>query len=156
MQTRWQTMQILWGALTVSHLLLAGTLWFVRFGPSAQPLADAPPPMFVPLFAMIAFVEGGVSFFLPRFQLQQAAKKHKIGRDPSEEQILRLMPTAQTGLILGLALCEAISLLGFILGFLGAPPMHFAPFFAAGLLLALPRFPGETWLRSQLPDTQTL
>jgi hypothetical protein len=144
MQTRWQTMQILWGALTVSHLLLAGTLWFVRFGPSAQPLADAPPPMFVPLF------------FLPRFQLQQAAKKHKIGRDPSEEQILRLMPTAQTGLILGLALCEAISLLGFILGFLGAPPMHFAPFFAAGLLLALPRFPGETWLRSQLPDTQTL
>lgn len=93
---------------------------------------------------------------LPRFLLQQALRKHNILGTPTTDQLRNLLPAAQISLIVGMALCEAISLLGFILGFLGAPPLHVAPFFAAGLLLALIRFPSEAWLRAQLPDVRTL
>jgi hypothetical protein len=152
----WQTMQILWGALCASHLILAGVLWFVRFGPDATPPEGTPPPLFLPLFGALAFGEGVASFLLPRFLFQQTLQKQNIRGAPSEEQLRRLLPAAQTTLILGMALCESISILGLVLGFLGAPPLHFAPFFAAGLLLALPRFPSEAWLRAQLSDVRTL
>lgn len=149
-------MKILWGALCFSHVILGGVLWFVRFGPSAAPFEGHPPPMFAPLFAVVAFAEAAVSFVLPKLQFKAAAEKLKLKGRPTEEQIFRLLPTAQTGMILGLALCESITLLGFVLGFLGAPPLHFLPFFAAGLLLALPRFPTENWLLAQLPNADTL
>lgn len=149
-------MQILWGALCASHLILAGVLWFVRFGPDATPPEGTPPPLFAPLFAALATGEAAASFLLPRLALQQALRRLKIQGSPTEEQLFRLLPSAQTSLILGMALCESISILGLVLGFLGAPPLHFAPFFAAGLLLALPRFPSEAWLRAQLPDVRTL
>lgn len=150
-QTFWMTMRTLWFALTVSHLLLAFVLWFVRFGPSGEPAAGGPVDLFVMVFGPLAVMQGGLSLFMPRWQLRQAAKRAGVaGGRLSGEQLWRLRPAAQTALILGMALSESVTLLGFVLGFLGARPVQFVPFFAAGFLLAAHRFPGEGWLRGQI------
>ncbi len=53
----------------------------------------------------------------------------------------RAMAAAQTGLILSLALSEAVSLFGLVLHMLGAPHPISLPFFVAGTILAALRFP---------------
>lgn len=47
----------------------------------------------------------------------------------------------QQPLLMGLALAEAINLFGFMLGFMGAHPYAYAPFFALGLGLMMWKFP---------------
>jgi len=147
-------MQTLWGALVASHFLLGLALWFVRFGPSARPLKHAPPELFAPMFAGVAGVQAILSFVMPRYTMGIAVKNLKLTGRPTDEQLVKLLPAAQTGMILGLALCESITLLGFVLGFLGVQLEHFAPFFVVGLLLALTKFPGPDALRAQVPGAR--
>lgn len=149
-------MRILWMSLTLSHIFFAIALWMVRFGPSATVSEADIGPIFPSVFIGIAFLSAILSFLLPRLTLKKAAERLKIHHRPTEAQIKLLLPAAQTSLILGLALCETISLLGFILGYQGAAIHQFAPFFAMGLLLVLPRFPSENWLLKQLSQTESL
>ncbi|MEM1413304.1 MAG: hypothetical protein AAGH15_00310 [Myxococcota bacterium] len=43
--------------------------------------------------------------------------------------------------VLSLALSEAVCLVGFVLAFMGHPPIHWAPLYAVGVLLLAARFP---------------
>lgn len=150
-------MQILWAALCSSHFFLALALWFVRFGPAAQPVTHGPPPMFLPMFGFVALVQVALSFFMPAFLMRARLRGLKQSSDGwSDDMLVRLLPGLQVTLTLGLALCQSVTMLGFVLGFLGAPVEHFAPFFVVGALLSLGRFPSEKWLRSQIPSRGAL
>lgn len=151
-------MQTLWASLSSSHFFLALALWFVRFGPSAVPPKHSPQPIFLPLFGFVALVQVALSFIMPAYLMRARLRGLKQGSDDwsSDGLLVRLLPGLQSVLILGLALCHSVTLLGFVLGFLGAPVEHFAPFFVVGALLSLSRFPSEQWLRSQIPSRGAL
>ncbi|RYI84732.1 MAG: hypothetical protein EON47_23040, partial [Acetobacteraceae bacterium] len=71
----WMTLRTLWLSLTVSHVLLAGTLWFLRFAPKARPVVHESVDLFVLVFGPLAVAQGVISLWLPRWQLRQAARR---------------------------------------------------------------------------------
>jgi hypothetical protein len=56
----------------------------------------------------------------------------------------------QPPFLIGMALAEAINLFGFMLGFMGAHPYAYAPFFALGLGLMVLQFPRLVTLTSAI------
>lgn len=150
---QFRVMQILWAALLTSHMILAVVLWFIRYRPGAAPPHAPPQPLMAPVLGVVALVVAVLSIVIPRTVMQGQIKKLKLTRHSSDEQLAGLMPVAQTTMILGMALCESISIDGLMLGMLGFPIEYTIPFFAVGLLLAAPRYPSANWLRSQVSGT---
>lgn len=156
-------MRILWGALLASSGIYAAILGFKVVTP--PPHVNLP-PMFPMVFAAVAVGIVAMSFVLPKTIYKQtaarmtvrieeepvpgvfaagyreAAPERKVFAD-AEEAWRKAAACYMTPLILGLALSEATSLLGFVLGFLGFPATVWAPFMVVGSALIAIRFPTE-------------
>jgi F0F1-type ATP synthase membrane subunit c/vacuolar-type H+-ATPase subunit K len=103
-----QTMTILWFALFVSQLLFLVLLYFVKpelFSLDlSQPLVDDRNIIQVSTAAIAAVTSFVLSFTRSKFYLAKAAAEQNI-------------VLVQTAMIIGCALCEAVSLLGLLLAF---------------------------------------
>lgn len=158
-----QTMKILWASISFSTLIV------LLVGLKAAAVPDEPPPM-VMLFAL-GFVSVGIvgaSQFLPKQTLVAALKARNFrvtepgpqermfndaprkGRKFAEPADVRqkLVMCAQTPFILGLALSEAVALMGFVLLMQGFALTHALGFFVVSWLLLFSKFPRfESWQR---------
>jgi hypothetical protein len=76
----------------------------------------------------------------PIGSFRESAPTVKLIAKPNET-VIAAFARYQTPFILGMALAESINLFGFILGFMGAHPYAYAPFFALGLGLMVWKFP---------------
>lgn len=159
------TQRILWAALLTSNVLYVGLLFYLRANRGGQSL-PAIDPMMAPAFAAVALGISAASVLLPRrlyasataaapIEVRDGVKEDPMGslqgfrRPAPSERVFADTDAARraalvhnmTPLIVGMALAESVSLLGFVLGFLGAGEAIFLPFFAVGIGLQVPRFP---------------
>jgi len=156
-------MKVLWASLSFSTVIV------LMAGLQAAAVPDEPPPM-VMLFAL-GFVSVGLvgaSHLLPKqtlvaalkaqnFQVMDPSAKERMfndaprrGRKFAEPAEVRkkLVMCAQTPFILGLALSEAIALMGFVLLMQGFAPTQALGFFVVSWLLLASKFPRfESWQR---------
>jgi hypothetical protein len=139
------TMRILWGALTMSTLLLVVVAFMAR-QPQRYPMPASQAWMLFGVGAVVAVV----SFVLPARLVVAALRQRKRpavsdGAFTNLDDAVRLATAlGQTPFILSMALSEAVSLLGFVVAFLGGPLEVAAVLFASGTLLAASRFPTRT------------
>jgi hypothetical protein len=110
--------RVLWAALFASTLIYVVVLELADTGSSSEWQA------LVPMFGLAAIGAAGASVVIPRF-----VKKGS---------------SYLVGLILALALAESVCILGFVLGFLGAPPTVVMPFFFVTWALMVARFPTQS------------
>lgn len=150
------TMKVLWGSISSS------TLVFLVIGLTVAPAPAEPPPL-VMLFAFAALSLGlvGASQVVPKQMLIAAlkAQKFQVVEPPAEERMFtdsprrgrkfaqpdqvrqKLIQCAQTPFILGIALSEAIAILGLVLMMLGFQLQHSLGFFVVSWALLLSKFP---------------
>lgn len=125
-----RTMTIIWLVLLMSQFALFGVAYSM-IGPEAVANAAAGPfgtnPPVVIGAIVLAFTNLVVSFFIKRRCLEQSVT----------EQNVRLV---QTGLVIGCALCESISLIGMVLIVVFAYP-YFYFWFALGIIGIFLHFP---------------
>jgi hypothetical protein len=162
-----QTPRILWFALLMASLFYPAILLFLR-QQGSLPARPGELSM-VPIFYVVALLTATMSFVVPRLGLAQALASFasRIGSESSSgqapwpgyrapatsERVVRLtdddrrqlVNQLRPRLIIALALSESVSLLGFMLGFLGHPPALWVPLSAAGSLLIAARFPTARW-----------
>ncbi|TAK29432.1 MAG: hypothetical protein EPO40_10495 [Myxococcaceae bacterium] len=159
------TQRILWLALLTSNFLYVGVLFYLRANRGGQSL-PAIDPTLAPAFAVVALGVSAASLLLPRrlyasfaasapIEIRDGVKEDPMGalqgfRRPAPSERLFADADAarraallrnQSPFIVGMALAESVSLLGFVLGFLGAGEAIFLPFFAVGIALQATRFP---------------
>lgn len=158
------TQRILWVALLTSNFLYIGVLLYLRANRGGQSL-PAIDPMMAPAFAAVAVGIAVASLLLPRrlyasaasapIEIRDGVKEDPMGalqgfrRPAPSERIFADADAARSAalvrhmspFIVGMALAESISLLGFVLGFLGAAETIFLPFFAVGIALQATRCP---------------
>lgn len=123
-------MRVLWVALALS------SVFFIVVLQVAERPKTPPNPSMLPMFAAFAVGLIVVSIVLPRRQLQLAGQRAPQGQGPSA-------PAFMTAFILGMALTDAVAVLGFALGFLNFPAAHYIPFFCVAWLGFFLRFPSE-------------
>jgi hypothetical protein len=148
-------MRTIWGAL------LGGTVMMFVVGyavTSERQEALSPEAMLLPVFAVLALSMAGGSVFLPPFLLRQALAGLKLattdvpspgpstrrrGKRFVDPQSIRsrLVMVAQPSFIIGMALSEAVAILGFVLWFLGFEVTLVIPFFVVCWGLMLSKFP---------------
>lgn len=150
------TMKVLWGSISFS------TLVFLMIGLKVAPAPDQPPQM-VMLFAFAALSLGliGASQVVPKQVLVAAlkAQKFQVVEPPAQERMFndsprrgrkfaqpdqvrqKLIQCAQTPLILGIALSEAIAIMGLMLMMLGFQLTHTLGFFVVSWVLLFSKFP---------------
>ena len=130
-ESSYKTLLIIWGALLFSQFVLVAMIWCMKpelfkFDFSQPILGDN--AVIVGLFAMLSLSDIAISFIL---------RKKTLERSVAEQSI----PLVQTAMIIGIALCEAISLFGVMLAF----AFNYQYFFifsilgAIGVLLHFPR-----------------
>jgi hypothetical protein len=153
LQRRLGAPRILYAALVGSTVLLAVVAFVVPI--DGAPSAPAP-PMLVAM-GVAALGAAVASFVVPVRLVSSGAHARAVrvvpgvvGNDGAvgpatfgepAQALRQALLVAQTMLVLEMALSEAVSLLGFVLNRLGAPPAQFLPFLAAGTVLAALRFP---------------
>ena len=115
--------RILWFALFGSTLLYILVLELTTIDAAADWRSLAP------MFAFGAVGSASASLFAPRFVRRSRS---------SGAQSPYLV-----ALILSLALAESVSILGLVLGFMGAPPTVVLPFFVVTWVLMILRFPTQ-------------
>src|SRR5687768_8626789 len=130
---QYQTLVIIWAALLFSQVLFVVLLVFTksnlfRFDFSASPLE--------PSASMILGLGGAA---LVCFVLSFGFKRRLLERAIEEQSIAQV----QSGLIIALALCEAVSLFGLVLAFAFDYPYFFL-WFVLGILGMLLHFPRQT------------
>ena len=163
-----QTMRILWASISFSTVIV------LMAGLKAAAVPDEPPPM-VMLFALgfVSLGIAGASQLLPKRALVLAlkAQNFRVAEPRAEERMFndaprrgrkfaepaevrkKLVMCAQTPFILGLALSEAIALMGFVLLMQGFALLQALGFFVVSWLLFASKFPRfESWQRA-LEDT---
>ncbi|HEY6728228.1 MAG TPA: hypothetical protein VI197_29665 [Polyangiaceae bacterium] len=150
------TMKVLWASISFS------TLVFLMVGLS---VAQAPqqPPETLMLFAFAALSLGliGASQLVPKQLLAAAlkAQRFEVVEPPATERMFddsprrgrkfaqpdqvrqKLIQCAQTPFILGLALSEAVAIMGLVLMMLGFQLTHTLGFFVVSWVLLLSKFP---------------
>jgi hypothetical protein len=159
-----QVPRILWGAIFASVVMLLGMVLILK----PAPLEPPEPVLFFALSA-VAVAVLVASFVVPPLGIRQAVLRAKLEVtqetvvDPARgSDVLPYRETAtvtrkvaakpkqarasalvayQTSLILGMALSEAVALLGFMLHFLGFPLPWVLPFFLASWVSMALRFP---------------
>lgn len=129
-EVKYQTLVVIWAALLMSQALFLILVYVVR--PELLSIDRAEPPfgdqpLIIAVFALAALVLLGLSFIFRR----QYIARSVIDRDAS---------CVQTGLVLGCALCEGVSLLGVVLAF-AFEYQYFFLWVAAGLFGILLHFP---------------
>lgn len=121
---------VIWFALLASQLMLLVVLFFAkpeafRFDLSKSPLGEN--PMMTIMFAVLAISDLVLSFVFSRKYLSQAIAE----QNPA---------LVQRAMIIGCALCEAISLFGLVMAF-AFPNQYFFLWFALGILGTIFHFP---------------
>ncbi len=121
---------IIWLALLVSQIMLLVVIFFAkpevfRFDLSKSPLGEN--PLITIMFAFLAISNLALSFILSRKYLNQAIGEQKIA-------------LVQTAMIIGCALCEAISLFGVLMAF-AFSYQYFFLWFALGIFGIILHFP---------------
>lgn len=130
-EAAYKNLLIIWAALLFSQILFVGMIWFIKpelfkFDFSQPILGDN--AIVVGLLAMLSVSDLAISFIL---------RKKTLERSVAEQSI----PLVQTAMIIGCALCEAISLFGVMLAF----AFNYQYFFlfsilgVIGILLHFPR-----------------
>jgi len=127
---QYKTLAIIWLALLASQAMFLVIIFFVkpevlRFDLSKSPLGDN--AMITIVFALLAISNLVLSFVLSRKYLNQAISERKTA-------------LVQTAVIIGCALCEAVSLFGFVLAF-AFSYQYFFLWFALGILGTILHFP---------------
>lgn len=126
----YRTMVIIWFALFVSQFLFLLVIFFVkpelfRFDFS-QPLLGKNAPIII-IFALAAFFNIAISFFLKKKYLNQAVAEQNVH-------------FVQTAMIVGCAMCELVSLFGLMLA-LVADYQYFFLWFILGIGATIFHFP---------------
>jgi hypothetical protein len=142
-----QATRMVWIALVVSNLMLAGVIWFLHqtqpVGPterSAENLQDT--QTLVIVFAAISMLQMLLSTqFIPTMLLQNLQARQE--EDPTVSVETRANQTYLTLTILRCALAESSSIFGVILVFLGASLEVSLGFVVWGLLGMLAAMPNE-------------
>jgi hypothetical protein len=162
-----QTLFLLWIALVASQFVMLIPLFLV------PPPAEPSEPMLPMMFGALAMAIGVAALVVPKAVLRKAVlaqripltevpdpnpnvlpgfnKTIKVAADP-EAATRSLLPAYQARTILGCALCEAITLLGFVLKFLGFGWEVAIPFFALGIGFCLLQMPSAARLRAAIED----
>ena len=167
MAARLQTMRIVWMGLFISSLLL---LFLITSHVIHD--EDAKMPAQLPqILGALALGTAIMSIVLPARILHQnlrsmdvtfenemgesvgsfreSAPVQKLVAKP-HETVIAAFTRFQPPFIVGMGLAEAVCLYGFMLGFFGAHPYAYAPFFAVGLGLMVWKFPRLTQLTSAI------
>lgn len=136
------TPRIIWAALLGSQGIYVALL----VGGLLQPPPEPPEPIMLTVISAVAMVVAAISIVLPRVMHAQGARAlvHKEPALPDHGRQAALRRALQLGFapwILSIALSEAVAIFGLVLGAIGFPLLSCAPFFAAGILLTLIRFP---------------
>jgi hypothetical protein len=135
------TPRILWASLLMSQLIYAYLLLF------AAPHPDAPPdPMLPMVLAAAAFGVAIASFVVPAVLSRSMASQPTapiMGHEDAAAARRRAMSARFVPFIVSLAMSEAVSIFGLVVGWLGHPLTTWAPFLVAGMLLTAWRFPTE-------------
>lgn len=159
MTARLQIPRTLFVALFTATIVLLVVLLTVKL-PDSGPQS----PMLPPVLALVSLGVLAVSFVLPARQLAMGlagsnlaiteepdpgasevipyrdAPKRRVFADP-QRAVARAFGLYVPKFILEMALSEAVALFGFVVGYLGHPPIMFLPFFALSWLAMAARFP---------------
>jgi hypothetical protein len=156
MAARLNVVRILW-----CGLMVANAMSFVLAVTHAQPHSTMP-PHFPELAGAISLGIAMASIVLPARGFAMALRNMKVEIIDAPGEVLggfresapvvrviaepeRALSDAlvrfQTPFILGMALAESIGLFGLMIGFLGGPPIAYAPFFGVSTALMLSKFP---------------
>jgi|SRR6476661_6196693 len=130
-KVEYQTLVVIWGSLLISQLMFAAIIFFVKpqlFHVDTTLPVMSEKPLIVLVFAIAAIVVFSLSFILRNQYIRRAVDDHDAG-------------CVQTGLALGCALSEMVSILGLILALVFN--YHYFYFWIAlgltGILLHFPR-----------------
>jgi len=129
-EQQYRTLTIIWLALLGSQIMLLVVIFFAkpevfRFDLSKPPLGEN--PLITIMFAFLAISNLGLSFILSGKYLNQAIGEQKIA-------------LVQTAMIIGCALCEAISLFGVVMAF-AFSYQYFFLWFGLGIFGIILHFP---------------
>ncbi len=129
-EAQYQMLTVVWVALFFSQLLLLVVIFFARpevfrFDFSKSPLGEN--PLITIIFALLAISNLVLSFVLSKKYLNQAIVEQKTA-------------LVQTAMIVGCALCEAISLFGVVMAF-AFSYQYFFLWVALGILGTILHFP---------------
>ena len=129
-EQQYRMLAIIWFALLVSQLMFLVVLFFAkreiyRFDFSKPPLGEN--PMMTIIFAAL-----GLSMFLMSFVLRKKFLGQAINEQKTE--------LVQTALVVGCALCEAVTLFGLVLAFAFNYQFFFL-WFALGIIGIILHFP---------------
>ena len=167
MAARLQTIRIVWMAQIVAGLMFL----FMITSHIARAQGQEMPPHLPEMLAALALGIAVLSIVLParifdqglramdvKFEnevgepigsFRESAPTTKLVAKPHETVLAAFAPY-QRPFMMGMALAQSINLFGFMLGFFGAPPYAYAPFFALGLGLMVWKFPRLTTITSAL------
>ena len=155
---RLRAARLLWAAILSSNLFVLAVIALGARALHPDPAVRLYPPIFGALAAAIAVVAvalpaRGFAVALRAMKVRveedageglggfrQAALVRRRVADP-EQTLVDALTRFQTALVLGMALAEAISLLGFVLAFFGLPVAQWVGFFVVGGGLMLSKFP---------------
>lgn len=136
-------------ALMASGVIYAVVLFIL---PAEAPQPDTSSPLALPL-AFVAVSTAVMSFVVPRILARQPIPPTESATQELRAAVARYFSRT----ILALSLCEAIILLGFVLGFVGKQPTAIVPFLLAGEALMLVHFPRIQRIEGELsPAAQVL
>ena len=171
MPEKLRTTRTLWGALLASTFMYLTVL--VVLQQNGTPPAGEVPWLMAPVFATLAIGLAVASVVAPRAMLRAAllAKRWELVELSPEQRMFSerqgrvryfsdpegvrgdAFPHQQVTFIIGMALAEAVAILGFLLLYLGFGWAWGGPFFAVCWGLMLARYPSRQRLDRQIEDT---
>lgn len=138
------TPRILWAALLFSQVMYVVLL----VGGYLQVPPEPPQPILLTAISAVAMLVAALSVVLPRVLHAQAARRlaHQEPGLPDHGAAVVMRRALGLGFapfVLSIALSEAVAIFGLVLGVIGFHLAQCAPFFAAGMMLTLIRFPTQ-------------
>lgn len=127
---KYRTLAIVWLILLMSQLVFIGVAFSMKGGQAVggdgtEPAATE--PVIIAAFALLAISNFVLSFVMRRRAMQQAIEEKNVNH-------------VQTGLVIGCALCESISIIGVVLAIAFAYP-YFYLWIALGMFGIFLHFP---------------
>jgi hypothetical protein len=161
---RLRVLKILWLAPLLSLVAYAAVLFQLRapWHPPALPSAPGlSPSALLGALALCAIAAAVASFVVPPVVLRMTLRKlggssrpedslGGVSGDASSRLSERDVKVYTTPFLLGIALSESVAVSGFALGFVGYRATLFAPFFVAGAVLMLVRYPSAARVAAAL------
>jgi hypothetical protein len=129
--------RVLWFSLLTSQLMFVFILWFVRWR-AGTPSIDPPDRMMLPVLGFAASTTTVLSLIIPG-RILANVRKNLPGNDAATRG--KRAVAERSAWLVGCAMAESVSLMGFVVGFLGFPPLTSVPFFLVSFLLFGARFP---------------